>query len=64
MCKVNPNDGYTHVAHFPSRFDDYLVKTIQGTYEFAHFALGEWTILGDNKGAEVEFWTEIPQVEE
>ena len=49
----------------PYMYSDYLVKTSLGTYEFAHFACGEWKILGDNGGESnhVEYWCKIPLIE-
>jgi hypothetical protein len=46
----------------PDKYDDYLVKTNNGTYEFAHFNQKGWTIQGDNNGLSsvIIYWTEIP----
>jgi len=52
--------GYFRIAHEPTKYDTYFVKTKCGTYEFAHFNQDGWTILGDNKGATPIAWTEIP----
>ena len=60
MCQTE-RSGYTNVAFEPSKYDDYLVKTVGGTYEFAHFNQSGWTILGDNKSAVVAYWIPIPQ---
>ena len=34
----------------PDKYDDYLVKTNNGTYEVAHFNKYGWKIKGDNNG--------------
>jgi hypothetical protein len=34
----------------PDKYDDYLVKTNNGTYEFAHFNQDGWKIKGGNGG--------------
>jgi hypothetical protein len=58
-------DGYCNVMNEnPKKFNDYLVKTEEGTYEFAHFNCDGWTILGDNKGATVRLWIPIPTTDQ
>ena len=46
----------------PEKYDDYIVKTNKGTYEFAHYNIDGWHIKGDNGGESVEpiAWTLIP----
>ena len=51
---------YTKISVDPERYDTYLVKTQKGTYEFAHFNIDGWSIIGDNKGATPFLWREIP----
>jgi len=54
-------DGYCHIMNAnPKKYDDYLVKTEEGTYEFAHYNVDGWHIQGDNKGATVRLWSNIP----
>ena len=54
-------NGYCDVRNAnPERYDTYLVKTEEGTYEFAHYSLGGWCILGDNRWATVRLWRELP----
>ena len=62
-CFYPAESSYSHVTENPEKHDDYLVRTKEETSEFAHFAHGEWTIMGDNKGVNVEYWMEIPKVE-
>ncbi len=60
MSKRN-KDGYTNVAlGNPWKHDTYLVKTEEGTYEFALWDINGWSVLGDNKGTTVKLWIEIP----
>ena len=54
------NHEYQTIENKPTSYDDYLVKTKEGTYEFAHFNSDGWTIRGDNKGATPVLWTPIP----
>ena len=45
----------------PEKYDDYLVKTKYGTYEFAFFGQEGWRIQGDNsEGNKPIAWTKIP----
>jgi len=47
----------------PEKYDDYLVKTNNGTYDFAHFNQNGWRIRGGNH-SETNYpiaWTKIPQ---
>lgn len=46
----------------PEMYDTYIVKTNNGTYEFALFDINGWSILGDNNGESNRpiAWTEIP----
>ncbi len=54
-------ENYTLIAERnPKRFDTYLVKTIEGCYDFAHFENGEWH-PGLISGGEPFKWMDIPQ---
>ena len=56
-------DGYANCQFYqPSRFDTYLVKTVEGCYDFAHYANGEWA-KGVITGGTPFWWMEIPQKE-
>lgn len=46
-------DGYSNVIFNSTKNDTYLVKTKEGTYEFAFFDGENWNIQGDNNGATV-----------
>ena len=53
-------ENYTLIAERnPKRFDTYLVKTIEGCYDFAHFN-NEWH-PGQMTDGEPFKWMEIPQ---
>ena len=53
---------YKPVDVLPEKYDDYIVKTSNETYEFALFDINGWTIQGDNGGAssKVVAWVELP----
>lgn len=59
MCQTEKS-GYTNVAFNPSKYDDYLVKTKQGCYDFALFDVNGWA-KGKTTDGDVAYWIEIPQ---
>jgi len=54
---------YLPVSINPTRYDDYLVKTCYGIYQFAHFNQLGWTIIGEDKSQQVVAWMEIPKTD-
>ena len=58
MCEKG-YDGYANVSYEPDRFDDYLVLTKEGCYDFAHFNNEGWHKGIITSGTPL-WWREIP----
>ena len=59
MCQKNES-GYTNVAFNPSKYDVYLVKTVEGCYDLALFDINGWS-NGKTTSGESMYWIEIPK---
>lgn len=59
MCQTEES-GYTNVMFPPSRFDSYLVKTVEGCYDFALFDTNGWH-KGKMTDGNVHYWMETPK---